>query len=91
MKLMLFLFFSFSLEVLLPFGECFNIYLHDDVGIQSLSPVCPGCFSFSARQLCPGTDREGIRTLQPTDSWGLKYSLRGACHTYCSGAPKGTD
>lgn len=91
MKLMLFWFFFFSLEVLLPFGECFNVYLHDDVGIQSLSPVCPGCFSFSARQLRPGTDGEGIRTLQPADSWGLKYSLRGACHRYCSGAPKGAD
>ena len=85
------LFSFFSLEVLLPFGERFNIYLHDDVGIQSLSPVCPGCFSFSAGQLCPGTDREGIRILQPTDSWELKYSLRGACHKYCSGGLKGTD
>lgn len=64
-----FFFSFFLLEVLLSFGECLNIHLRDDVGIQSLSPVCPGCFSFPARQLCPSTDREGIETFQPIDTY----------------------
>lgn len=75
LKWFFFLSFFLPLEILLPFGECFNIHLHDDVGVQSLPPVCPGRVSFSAWQFCPGTVREGIRTHQPACSWRLKYSL----------------
>lgn len=51
-------------EVLLPVGECFNLHFHDDVGVQSLSAVCPGCVSLLVGHRGFHADREGISALE---------------------------